>query len=88
MSDEPTETPITYAEAAHELEAILQQIESGAADIDVLSERVQRAATLIKACRDKLASTEVRVRKVVEGLVVDAPPPSPAATPLRSAEGG
>ena len=37
-------------------------------DIDALSEKVERAAALIKLCRDKLAGTELRVRKVVDDL--------------------
>jgi exodeoxyribonuclease VII small subunit len=65
-------TDITYADGAAELESILDEIESGDADIDVLSEKVERAATLIKLCREKLAGTELRVNKVVEELAADA----------------
>lgn len=61
-------TDLTYAEGARELDTILAEIESGDADIDVLSEKVERAADLIKLCREKLTKTELRVNKVVEEL--------------------
>jgi exodeoxyribonuclease VII small subunit len=58
----------TYTEAATELETILDAIESGDADVDVLGEKVERAAELIKFCREKLTGTEQRVDKVVADL--------------------
>ena len=61
-------TDLTYAEGTEELETILAEIESGDTDIDVLSEKVERAADLIKLCREKLTKTELRVNRVVEGL--------------------
>ncbi|MHC4513727.1 MAG: exodeoxyribonuclease VII small subunit [Planctomycetota bacterium] len=61
-------TDVSYAEGAQELDNILAEIESGDADIDVLSEKVERAADLIKLCREKLTKTELRVNKVVEDL--------------------
>jgi exodeoxyribonuclease VII small subunit len=64
-------TDLTYAEGARELETILSEIESGDTDIDVLSEKVERAADLIKLCREKLTKTELRVSKVVEGLAAE-----------------
>lgn len=59
---------LTYSQAAAELETILDEIESGTADVDVLSEKVERAAELIKHCRETLNGTEMRVQKVVEEL--------------------
>lgn len=57
-----------YAEASAELEHILQDIESGEIDLDVLSDKVERAAALIAICRQKLAATETKVKKVVADL--------------------
>lgn len=68
MAAKKKTTDITYSEGSTELENILDEIESGNADIDVLSERVTRAAELIKLCKEKLAGTELRVNKVVEEL--------------------
>ncbi|MEZ5964373.1 MAG: exodeoxyribonuclease VII small subunit [Planctomycetota bacterium] len=58
----------TYTAASRELEAILDAIEGGDIDIDALSDKVERASALIKICREKLAGTELRVKKVVEDL--------------------
>ncbi len=61
--DEPS-----YAEASAELEQLLQDIESGDIDLDVLADKVERAAALLQTCRQKLAATETKVKKVVAGL--------------------
>lgn len=61
----------TYTDASRELEQILTEIESGDADVDVLSDKVERAAELIHFCRDVLARTEMKVKKVVEDLVAE-----------------
>lgn len=65
-------TELTYSQASDELETILDEIESGTADVDVLSEKVERAAALIKRCRETLSGTELRVQKVVEELAATA----------------
>ncbi len=58
----------SYAEASGELEQILQDIESGEIDLDLLSEKVERAASLLTLCRERLAATETKVKKVVAEL--------------------
>ncbi|MEW6602543.1 MAG: exodeoxyribonuclease VII small subunit [Nitrospirota bacterium] len=55
-----------YKEALEELEAIVEEIENETADIDVLTEKVKRAAYLIKYCREKLRKTDDEIRKVLE----------------------
>ena len=62
-SDEPT-----YAAASSELEQILQDIESGEIDLDLLTEKVERAAALLAVCRQKLAATETKVTKITAEL--------------------
>ena len=61
--DEPS-----YAEASAELEQILHDIESGEIDLDLLADKVERAALLLQTCRQKLAATETKVKKVVADL--------------------
>ena len=61
--DEPS-----YAEASAELERILQDIESCEIDLDVLADKVERAAELLALCRRKLAATETKVKKVTADL--------------------
>ena len=60
--------PLSYSEASARLEDILRDIESGDADVDELSARVEEAAGLIQLCREKLSRTELKVKKVVEAL--------------------
>ena len=72
MSEPPPPTEaLNYSAAAAELEEILDEIESGAVDIDVLTQKAERAAALIARCREKLAGTEMKVTKVIEGLEAD-----------------
>ena len=58
----------SYGEATAELDEILREIESGDIDLDVLSEKVERAAALLTICRHKLADTETKVKKVVDEM--------------------
>jgi exodeoxyribonuclease VII small subunit len=76
MNDKKKKTgEATYAETSRELEEILHEIESGDVDLDVLSEKVERAAGLLSQCRQKLAATETKVQKIVAdlGAADDAP---------------
>lgn len=59
---------IAYSEASAELETILQEVENGEIDLDLLSEKVERAAMLLALCRERLAATETKVKKVVAEL--------------------
>ncbi len=68
---------ISYSRALSELEKIVGEIESEETDLDVLSEKVKRAAYLIKFCRTRLRSTEEEVKKALseigEGTVSEGP---------------
>jgi exodeoxyribonuclease VII small subunit len=57
-----------YAAALAELEAILAGLEREAVDVDHLAERVQRAAALIRLCRDRVASARLEIETVVADL--------------------
>ncbi|NTW26038.1 MAG: exodeoxyribonuclease VII small subunit [Lentimicrobium sp.] len=59
---------ISYAEAIVELEAIVGEIENATIGVDELSEKVKRAAELIKFCRSKLTSTEKEVGSILKSL--------------------
>ena len=67
MSKKKTDEP-SYAELSGELETILDEIESGETDLDELSDKVERASTLLSQCRKKLAATETKVKKVTTEL--------------------
>jgi exodeoxyribonuclease VII small subunit len=63
MSDIPT-----YTEAFDELQNIVSEIEQGEISVDELSEKVKRAALLIKICKQKLTSTEEDVDRILREL--------------------
>lgn len=63
MSDSPN-----YQEAFEELQAIVSEIENGQISVDELSEKVKRAAVLIKICKAKLTSTEEDVTRILKDL--------------------
>ena len=63
MSDTPN-----YTEAFEELQTIVLEIEQGEISVDELSEKVKRAALLIKICKAKLTTTEEDVNKILKEL--------------------
>ena len=54
-----------YAGALGELQAILNELEGEAVDVDVLAVRVARADELLTLCRERLEAARVQVEKVV-----------------------
>ena len=63
---------IGYADALAELEAILEEIEDDAVDVDVLAAKVKRAAELLRLCRDRITAAKVEVTQIVAELDPDA----------------
>jgi len=63
MKDKPN-----YTEAFEELQEIVSEIEEGEISVDELSEKIKRAAQLIKICKAKLTSTEEDVSKILKEL--------------------
>ena len=59
---------LTYSQALTELEEILNEIESEEINVDMLAEKVKRAAYLIKFCKGKLRNTEEEVKKVLSDI--------------------
>ena len=68
MSDEE----IGYADALAELEAILEEIEDDAVDVDVLAAKVKRGAELLRICRGRITAAKVEVTQIVAELDPDA----------------
>jgi exodeoxyribonuclease VII small subunit len=58
----------TYTVAFEELQQIVEEIEQGEISVDELSEKVKRAAQLIKICKNKLSTTEEDVSKILKEL--------------------
>ena len=75
-TEEPTTGPGAagepgYAAAMAELEQILEELEGEDPDVDLLANRVERAATLIEICRRRITNAGVQVERVVAALESD-----------------
>jgi exodeoxyribonuclease VII small subunit len=57
-----------YTKAFEELQTIVVEIEQGEISVDELSEKVKRAAQLIKICKLKLTTTEEDVNRILKEL--------------------
>lgn len=62
------ENNISYTDAYEELQEIVSAIEEGEISVDELSQKVKRAALLIKICKSKLSATEEDVSKILKEL--------------------
>lgn len=62
------ETTPNYTEAFGELQSIVSEIEQGEISVDELSEKVKRAALLIRICKTKLSTTEEDVNVILKEL--------------------
>lgn len=62
------EEQINYTEAFEELQEIVNEIEQGEISVDELSQKVKRAAFLIRICKSKLTSTEEDVNSILREL--------------------
>jgi exodeoxyribonuclease VII small subunit len=56
---------MNYKEAKTELDAIIEDIESGYVDIDSLSAKIKRAGELIQFCKNKLRETEESIDNIL-----------------------
>lgn len=75
MTDaDPSAEPAGYAEAVTELESILREIEGVEVDVDVLADRVRRAAELIDWCRGRILAARGAVEDATADLVDDDTP--------------
>ncbi len=59
------EKTLTYEAAYQELAAIAKEIESESVSVDVLADKVKRAAELITFCQSRLRSAEAEVNKII-----------------------
>jgi exodeoxyribonuclease VII small subunit len=59
---------LSYGEALAELEALLGELEDDRVDIDVLGDKVRRAAELIARCRARIADARMEVDRIVGTL--------------------
>ncbi|MCQ2280284.1 MAG: exodeoxyribonuclease VII small subunit [Bacteroidales bacterium] len=57
---------ITYTEAYEELQEIVRKMENADISVDELTKNIERAAELIRICKDKLGKTEAEVNKIIK----------------------
>ena len=67
-NDEGGDETIGYADAMHELEQVLRDLEGDDLDVDILASRVERASFLIGLCRKRIGAARVQVERVVANL--------------------
>lgn len=65
---------LSYRDAVDELEQILTELEDDDVDIDQLSRRVRRAASLIRLCQERIAGARLEVEHVVAELAAPTGP--------------
>ena len=56
---------ISYEKAYSELEAIINQLESDGLSIELLAEKVSRAAYLLEICTQKMRSIESDIQQII-----------------------
>jgi exodeoxyribonuclease VII small subunit len=59
---------LTYESAYTELQVIASEIENEEVSVDLLSEKVKRAAILIAFCQQKLRATEAEVNNIIKQM--------------------
>ncbi len=57
-----------YTDAFRELQTLVSEIENGEISVDLLSQKVKRAAELIQFCKRKLTHTEADVNQILKEL--------------------
>lgn len=61
---------MTYSDALSELETILAELENNAeVNMDVISEKVKRAAVLMEFCKKQLHELDEEMEKILNNLV-------------------
>ncbi len=63
-----TKKQLTYADAISELEEILEEIENKEPDVDELTDKVKRAAYLLRFCRKKLRKASEEVNDILKSM--------------------
>jgi len=64
-----SKTKLSYTEAVNELESILAELENNPeVNMDVISEKVKRAAVLMEICKKQLHEIDDELEKIMEQL--------------------
>ncbi len=68
LPDEHGQPPLTYEQAAAELEELVGKLQDDGIGVDELGASVARGAELVRLCRDRLQAAETHVKEVVAAL--------------------
>lgn len=60
------EKKIKYEDALMQLEEIVRRMENDELDIDSLASKLKTAQKLIKLCKDRLASADAEIKKILD----------------------
>lgn len=60
------EKKIKYEDALMQLEDIVRRMENDELDIDSLASKLKTAQKLIKLCKDRLASADAEIKKILD----------------------
>lgn len=63
-----SEKKVSYNNAVAQLRQIIEEIERGELDVDVLSAKVREAGRLISLCKEKLLKADEEVKKILDEL--------------------
>ncbi|GAA4373651.1 exodeoxyribonuclease VII small subunit [Hymenobacter koreensis] len=66
MPEQPADR--TYRDAIAELETLLRRLETETVDVDELTASAQRAADLIRFCKQRLRTAEATLDRVFDAL--------------------
>ncbi len=66
--DRPDPEELGFGGALAELDAIVAELESDALDVDLLASRVERAATLVAWCKDRIDGARFQVEEILVRL--------------------
>lgn len=61
-----TKQELKYEDAVHQLETIVDKLESNELGIDQLSSELKKAQQLIKLCKEKLTKTDNEIKKLLD----------------------
>jgi exodeoxyribonuclease VII small subunit len=70
-TDRPDPDELGFAGALAELDRIVAELESDALDVDLLGDRVERAAQLVAWCRDRIDGARFQVEEILTRLEPD-----------------
>ena len=70
--ERPAPEELGFAGAMAELDQIVAELESDSLDVDLLADRVERAALLVEWCRGRIDGERFRDEEILERIDPDA----------------